>query len=303
MKRNYSSIEESDQQQQVNMRVRNSLSHDSRFDWTSISVPEHASSTASSRGIKRYHSSSDTTIDSVMMTITEEDWQCAGVALVPTSANPDYHTSHQCIPQGHELAEQNVVDTLMTMMNPECLRYFEVEYMKYAGSSPSTNTVPFQDFVAVSLDRIAKFALSSKTEESNTTGTSSSSSLAMSGEDAPPSPDSTFDFSIQNWQRKVEARPVVVGSSSCEVTTTAANFYETKSDHQLMLMEGYDDGSCHHQQVMEEQESMSSMWSDSDDELQTNYFVDESSFADCGEVEEYPPLEDNENLRQFIYCC
>jgi hypothetical protein len=192
----------------------------------------------------------------------------------------------------------------MTMMNPECLRYFEVEYMKYAGSSPSPNTVSFQDFVAVSLERIANFAGSSKEEEwSNTTDTSSSSSSsAMSGEnDVPPSPDSTFDFSIQNWQRKVEARPAVfVGSSSCEVT---ANFYETKSDHQLMLME-YDDGSCCHHQLMEEEENsiMSSMWSaDSDDEPKNNYFVDESSFADCGEVEEYPRFEDNENLRQFIY--
>jgi hypothetical protein len=197
------------------------------------------------------------------------------------------------------------VDTLLTtMMNPECLRYFEVEYMKYAGSSPSPNTVSFQDFVAVSLERIANFAGSSKEEEwSNTTGTSSSSSSAMSGENdvVPPSPDSTFDFSIQNWQRKVEARPAVfVGSPSCEVT---ANFYETKSDHQLMLME-YDDGSCHHQLMEEEENSISSMWSaDSDDELQNNYFVNESSFADCGEVEEYSALEDNENLRQFIYCC
>ena len=82
------------------------------------------------------------------------------------------------------------------MMGQECVDYFMAEYLK----SPSRDQMSFADFVTVTLDMIAAFSK----VKTNSNEKAMMKEVSFDNENA----DSSFDFSIRNWQEKVSSAPI-----------------------------------------------------------------------------------------------
>lgn len=182
-------------------KVKNALGADTRFLWPVAADTESTSSSSSCDGDDDYDFfTSDIMGDEDWFnehdTITEDDWH--SVATLECNPGEMQHPDGDVVSTSTAGDETPAAATPMMNMDPECYHYFQAEYAKYVEStynspgaaSGAVPPVSFEDFVVVTLEMIASFT------------------QAKANKSAVPSSqvDTSFDFSIQNWQKKVEKK-------------------------------------------------------------------------------------------------
>lgn len=207
-------------------KVGNSLKTDSSFPWPSSSATTNImlgdrdddtsdfgddNFTAYGGSIRENDSDSD---DDLLELLTELSQEQENFNSLDSMDSVDYSGDDVFLPHhghgeshGHyaqEVNKNNIINSVTSTsppaaMDQACSDYFMAEYMKFIASSSSEHTtISFPDFVAVSLDMIASF-----TKQSAATTTFQTQQVTKCENTSPTT--TSFDFSIQNWQRRVLA--------------------------------------------------------------------------------------------------
>lgn len=211
-------------------RVKNSMGPDTRFNnW-----PSALGSDDSKYNI---YATNEKLHDEDLMAISQDDWQSVGAALHADEEDAIYVADHQFSSQGDaNQAEKQTAATMMKimlMMNHECLQYFKAEYFTYVRNLFNNNhsgsshlIMSFDNFVTVNLDNIASFS-----------GFKKPAAYVSSSSDSDQLGDTSFDFSIQNWQRRVDTKPAVVAfDSSFDTYNSLPLHHQNNVDDNMLVM-------------------------------------------------------------------